>query len=74
MDENSTEYITQLTSDVVESLDGQGELLAEVCKMVKVADWVVSESQDAYIGDCDNPTPNFIREFMQLFIFHPYLP
>ena len=53
-------------------LEVQSNVISEVIEQIKVGDYVISESQDEHIGDCDIPTPSFVKNFLELFLFHPY--
>lgn len=70
---DSLEYIQKLVEDTQQVLEVQSNVISEVIESTKVADWVISESQDHHIGDSDEPTPAFVKNFLELFLFHPFL-
>ena len=69
---DSIEYLKQLIADVREVCGVQADAIQEVCDLLKVANWVVEESQDVHVGNSDNVTGLYVRKFLDLFLFNPY--
>ena len=70
---DSLEYIKQLVADNERVMDLQGDAIEEVTKLVNVLDYILENSQDAYIGDMEkNVTTTSIQKLLDLFVYHPF--
>ena len=70
---DSLEYIKQLVADNERVMDLQGDAIEEVTKKVNVLDYILENSQDAYIGDMEkNVTTTSIQKLLDLFVYHPF--
>ena len=69
---DSPEYFKQLIQDCEAIIDIEQPGLDEVCKQLNIRDDIVINSQESHIGSVQHRQKDYIRDFLDLYQFHPY--
>jgi len=67
---DSIEYFEKLVSNCHEVIEEEQAGLYEVLEKLGISDFVLSESQTAYVGEVESS--GFVCNFIELFSFFPY--
>lgn len=69
---DSSEYFQKLKEDADSVSEAQGDAFQEVFDKLKIAQWVVENSQDEYIGISSKVDDKYVHNFLETFLYHPY--